>query len=128
MLEWWGYLLTGVGAAAVIKLVDNIIQWALQRKDKTEDRAEKRSEVDQQTQQERILKMEHNLQVVMEGQRYLLLDRIRELGLEYLSLGEVSFDEKRLLHQMHDVYHDKLCGNGDLEGLMIRVDELPLKK
>jgi hypothetical protein len=32
-----------------------------------------------------------------------------------------------MLHKMHNVYHDGLGGNGDLDSLMSNVDELPLK-
>lgn len=127
-MEWLGYLLTGAASAAVIKLVDNIIQWILSRKAKKEDRAEEKAESNEQIEKERIKSMETDLKAVMEGMRYILLDRIRYLGLTYLERGEITFDERRLLHMMHDVYHNPLHGNGDLNELIEEIDELPLKR
>lgn len=127
-MEWLGYLLTGAASAALIKLLDNIIQWKLARKAKKEDKAEERQENVCKANQLKIDKLEDAVQATITGQRYILLDRIRYLGLAYLQRGEASFDERRLLHQMHDVYHNSLNGNGDLDELMSEVDELPLKQ
>ena len=127
-MEWLGYLLTGAASAALIKLLDNIIQWKLARKAKKEDKAEERQENVCKANQLKIDKLEDAVQATITGQRYILLDRIRYLGLACLQRGEVSFDERRLLHQMHDVYHNSLNGNGDLDELMSEVDELPLKQ
>ena len=60
--------------------------------------------------------------------RYLMLDRIRHLGEKYLTAGEIDFDDRRLLNEMHDSYHNGLGGNGDLDILMQEVNRLPLKK
>lgn len=62
----------------------------------------------------------------MHGQKVSLLDRIQHLGRSYLKVGEIDFDDRRRLHQMHTAYHN-LGGNGDLDTLMEDVDELPLK-
>lgn len=127
-MEIIGYLLTGAASAAIIKLIDNCIQWHLNRKAKKEDKAEADAESQEKAEEERLDKIEQNIASVMEGQRYILLDRIRFLGLAYLQRGGISFDERRHLHQMHSVYHNKLNGNGDLDELMSEVDELPLTK
>lgn len=127
-MEWLGYLLTGAASAAVIKLVDNIIQWKLARKAKQEDKEEEMQKNVCKANQLKIDKLEESVQATITGQRFILLDRLRYLGLAYLQRGEISFDERRLLHQMHDVYHDTLHGNGDLDELMSEVDELPLKQ
>lgn len=127
-MEWLGYLLTGAASAAVIRLLDNVIQWKLNRKAKKEDKAEKQTEEEGKKNEERIKSMETVMLSLAEGMSYMLLDRIRHLGLAYLSRGEISFDERRLLRQMHDVYHNKLNGNGDLDELLKEVDELPLKQ
>lgn len=138
-LEILGYLLTGAAAAAVIKLIDNVVQWRLNRKAQKEDRAEakkekaaekaeEKQELVCQANQLRIDELEDTVNAIATGQRFILLDRIRYLGLSYISKGEISFDERRLLHQMHGVYHHELKGNGDLDELMSEVDELPLKQ
>lgn len=59
---------------------------------------------------------------------YVILDRIRYLGQVYIKDHEVDFDDRRLLNEMHDVYHNELGGNGDLDTLMREVNGLPLKQ
>lgn len=58
---------------------------------------------------------------------YVILDRIRYLGQVYMRDKEIDFDDRRLLNEMHDVYHNELGGNGDLDTLMKEVNHLPLK-
>ena len=58
---------------------------------------------------------------------YVILDRIRYLGQVYIKDGTIDFDDRRLLHEMHDVYHNGLGGNGDLDALMDEINRLPLK-
>ena len=57
-----------------------------------------------------------------------MYDRIRFLGQAYIAEGEIDFDDRRILRQMHTSYHNGLGGNGDLDALMEEVDSLPLKK
>lgn len=62
------------------------------------------------------------------GVKWLLYDRIRFLGLHYVETGAVDFDDRRILREMHNVYHIGLDGNGDLDQLMQAVDKLPIRK
>jgi hypothetical protein len=123
-----GYLLTGATAAAVVKLIDNLLQWFLTRKAKREDKEAAKKEENEKSAEQRIKDMEQSLNAVVEGQKYILLDRIRYLGCTYLKDGEVSFEDRRLLNMMHGVYHNGLGGNGDLDNLMEEVNDLPLKQ
>ena len=59
--------------------------------------------------------------------KWVIYDRIRHLGQTFIADGEVSFDDRRILNEMHKSYHDGLGGNGDLDVLMREVNELPLK-
>lgn len=61
------------------------------------------------------------------GLKWVLYDRIRFLGQHYISAGQVDFDDRRILNEMHKSYHDGLGGNGDLDVLMREVNALPLK-
>jgi len=56
-----------------------------------------------------------------------LYDRIRFVALSYIEEGEVDFDDRRILNDMHRSYHVGLNGNGDLDELMKQVNKLPLK-
>lgn len=127
-LELVGYLLTGAAAAAVIKLIDNLIIWWLNRHASKADKSDalkQKSYDDEKEWKKRTDEMIDNLTV---GVRVILMDRILYLGQRYIQDGEVDFDDRRLLHEMHNVYHTKLGGNGDLDALMDGVNNLPLKK
>ena len=68
------------------------------------------------------------LAALKQGMKWLLYDRIRFLGLAYIEDGAVDFDDRRVLREMHRVYHEGLGGNGDLAIIMRQVDDLPLKE
>ena len=68
-----------------------------------------------------------DIEALKAGQKWMLYDRIRFLGLRYISDGTVDFDDRRILTEMHKCYHDGLGGNGDLDNLMNEVNHLPLK-
>ena len=72
--------------------------------------------------------MEDKVNALVNADKYIMFDRIRYLGQKYVAEKEVDFDDRRILNQMHDVYHNELGGNGDLKELMDAVNALPLKK
>lgn len=121
-------VVTGVTGAAVIKLIDNVVQWKLQRKAVKEDRTldADRAEIKKIKQWEKD--MEDKVNALINADRYIMFDRIRYLGQKYVAEKEVDFDDRRILNQMHDVYHNELGGNGDLDKLMKAVNTLPLKQ
>lgn len=121
-------VVTGVTGAAVIKLIDNVVQWKLQRKATKEDRTldDDRAEIKKIKQWEKD--MEDKVNALINADRYIMFDRIRYLGQKYVAEKEVDFDDRRILNQMHDVYHNELGGNGDLDKLMKAVNTLPLKQ
>ena len=45
----------------------------------------------------------------------------------YRQAGEAELHDKQLLRQRHQVYHTGRGGNGDLDTLMERVDQLPVR-
>ena len=127
-MEIWNYLLTGASAAAVIKLIDNLIQWMLKRKAAKEGKTEAEADKQKKSEQERLEATVKKLDALKIGVRIILLDRIQHLGQAYIRDGEVDFDDRRRLNDMHSVYHSSLGGNGDLDVLMHEVNSLPLKK
>lgn len=120
----------GVGAA-VIKLIGDGLAWKRNRKAVKEDKAEQKKE-DAKKQaalhtEERLKTIETKTDAQSEALKYILYDRIRYLGQAYIAEGEVDFDDRRILNDMHRSYHNGLCGNGDLDALMAEVNRLPLK-
>lgn len=120
-------LLTGAAGAALIKLIDNIIQWRLNRKAQQEDKEAEKQEEAAEVTNEWMQHTTETISLLAEGQKCIMLDRIQYLCRAYLKDGEVDYDDRRRLHLMHDAYHD-LRGNGDLNVLMSEVDDLPLKE
>lgn len=68
------------------------------------------------------------IEALKTGLKWVLYDRIRHLGQHYISTGTVDFDDRRILNEMHQSYHDGLGGNGDLDTLMGEVNRLPLRQ
>lgn len=128
MENWILAITTGVTGAAVIKLIDNVVQWKLQRKAAKEDRTVEDGKAEIKIIKQWEKDMEDKVSALINADKFILFDRIRYLGQRYVADKEVDFDDRRILNQMHDVYHDELGGNGDLKELMQAVNALPLKK
>jgi len=61
------------------------------------------------------------------GIRVILKDRIRFLCTRYIEQGWIYEDELEDLVKMHECYHKALHGNGYLDGLMNRVQNLEIR-
>lgn len=57
----------------------------------------------------------------------LMRDRIKSLAQDYLKRETISFEDRKLIHDMWDTYHTIWGGNGDLNLLMEAIDELQLE-
>lgn len=113
-------VLTGGFAVSIVNLVRDIIMWKKNRKAQKEDKEEQKIE-------ERLKAIENITSTLASANKYILYDRIRFLGQAYIKDGEIDFDDRRILNDMHAVYHNGLGGNGDLDNLMKAVNALPLK-
>ena len=56
--------------------------------------------------------------------RALLRERIRYLCKVHIAAGEISYTDRGDLISMHDVYHNELGGNGNLDAEMDEVMKL----
>ena len=124
-------ILTGGVAAAGVKLIDNLIQWWLERrsrkKDATEEAQRKEEEAKKAALDAQKCAGTELLHATADGVKWMLYDRIKYLGTRYIDDASVDFNDRRLLHEMHKVYHYGLHGNGDLDLIMDAVDALPTK-
>lgn len=118
--------------AAVVKAIDNWLSWRRERKAKHEDDDLAKKE---QTINDRLEKIEQKtedsrktLESLTDGMKYIIYDRIRHIGQAHINAGEIDFDDRRILNNMHHCYHYGLGGNGDLDKLVQEVNNLPLKK
>ena len=123
MIPWKEILLAVVSGslgAAIVKLFGDSLAFKRERKAKKEDT----KTIDMSEWQKKVDKQ---LAALCEAQKLAMYDRIRYLGQEYIKHGEIEFDDRRVLNDMHNSYHCGLGGNGDLDKLMKTVNELPLK-
>ena len=110
MIEIIIAVLGGSALSALITQVGNYISDRRKRKDAVEDKTEDKDAA------------------LKQGIKLLLADKIQYLGLRYIEEGEVTFSNKKMLNEMHSVYHNGLGGNGDYDDLMEEFNELPLKR
>lgn len=120
-MEYLLAILTGGVAVAVVEGIKEYLRWKRERKAKKEDR--EAVNLDSWRKQ-----TDDKIDALVESQKFQLYYSIKTLGQKYIAEGEVDFDDRRILRQMHDSYHSGLNGNGDLDSLMEEVDKLPLKK
>lgn len=124
MSEWikilLGILGGGIGVE-IIKAIAGRFDWNRKRKAEKEDR----DVLDADTE---IRNIKKQVAAICDGMKFILYDRIRYLGHEYIADGYIDFDDRRILNSMHDSYHNGLGGNGDLDILMGEVNRLPLRK
>lgn len=114
-------ILSGGTIVAIVEGIREYLTWKRNRKAAAEDKENLDTD-------KRLEKMERQVEALVEGQKYILYDRIRFLGQSYIADGEIDFDDRRVLNDMHKSYHSGLGGNGDLDILMKEVNNLPLKK
>lgn len=101
-----------LGGSAVAALINAIAAGIRQRRDRKYSKTDGKDK---------------DLEALKAGLKWVIYDRIRFLGHQYTNAGNVDFDDRRILNEMHKCYHDGLGGNGDLDNLMRAVNELPLK-
>ena len=90
--------LTGSGVSSIVVVL-------LQRKWAKQDRRDDR------------------IDALVKSNKVLMVDRVRELGKQYIANGEIHLEDKENLREMYIAYKD-LGGNGHLETVMSEVNHL----
>ncbi len=140
MSDFWKTVVTitvsfifGGGGLALIELLREKWRFKAERQAVKEDRKEEKAdEISKLSKQVEELSLKESetakmLNTLREAQKCILLDRIMYLGQVYIKAGEIDFDDRRRLREMHKAYHMGLKGNGDADAIMRAVDELPLR-
>ena len=123
----------GAGGLALIEWARERWKFKAERKAKKEDRQEEKvDKIEELTKTVNAVHKEQEeqsqqLDALRDAMKCVLLDRIIYLGQSYIEAGEVDFDDRKRLRDMHTSYHKGLNGNGDADAIMKAVDELPLK-
>lgn len=69
-----------------------------------------------------------NKSAMAQAVQMLLYTDIKISCEEFIALGKISSDDLEVLVKKHKIYHDKLKGNGYLDTLMNKVQQLPITK
>ena len=121
------FLSGGGVAVGIIGILKDKLNFKRQRQAEIEDREYKKII----EQQEQIIawqiKADDKINAQGEGIKFLLYDKIKNIGQQYIADKEITFDERKNFHAVHEVFHDKLGGNGDFKEMMNDIDKLPLK-
>ena len=128
-MEWGTAILAFVSGAtgvAIVNAIFGVWKWKAERKAKIEDRADEDLSARVEELASKQQEAGEQLAALHDGLKCILLDRIIYLGQSYINHGEVSFDDRKRLRDMHNSYHDGLGGNGDADAIMSSVDSLPL--
>ena len=70
-------------------------------------------------------KRDDRIDCLVAAQKVVMVDRIRYLGAKYISLHEITLEDKENLHDMHKAYRG-LGGNGHLDTVMEEVEKIPV--
>ena len=118
-MQGWELIIASGIIGLVFTFGQQLIMWKLNRKAAKEDRAQTHIE-------ERINALEEKVDSLSIGQKSILHDRIKWLGMGYIAARAIDIDDRRDLIEMHRAYHAN-GGNGNLDRLMEEVEKLPLK-
>lgn len=123
-----GLLGTGIGAG-VMAIVQKVLDRKWAKEDKHEAKTDKLDEYNKHLDKidTKLDKAIDEIGHVKAANKSILSDRIKSLGTQYLDAGEIGFEDRRNLHNLHDAYHNHSGGNGDYDILMRDIDNLPLK-
>lgn len=113
-------VLSGGAAAALIKLLDNVIVKLMDRKgvSKTARLEDIKKSVDSATSS--IEKVADEQKHIGNGVRILMSERLNSMFLDVLNKNEITLSERKEMLNMHDIYHS-LGGNGDYDELLKRI-------
>jgi hypothetical protein len=95
-------ILGGGISAALVSGAVQVVMWRLNRSAQKEDKTD-------------------DIRVAL---RIILQDRIRYLCKKYIEADEVDYDDYKDLKAMHEIYQEKLNGNGVFDALIAKVDAL----
>lgn len=119
---------TGFGAGLVV-IIQKILERKWAKDDRNEAKEDKLDKLEKKLEEmdQKLQELSDDVGHVKNADRAILSDRIKWLGTKYLEAAEIDFEDRRILNQLHDAYHNDCNGNGDFKNLMEDVNELPLK-
>lgn len=119
---------TGFGAGLVV-IIQKMIERKWAKDDRDEAKEDKLDKLEKKLEEmdKKLEELSKDVGHLKTAEKASLSDRIKWLGTRYLEAGEIEFEERQVMHQLHDAYHNHCGGNGDYDILMQDIDELTLK-
>ena len=68
-------------------------------------------------------KKDDRIDAIVSAQKVTMIDRVRHLGKQYISDGEIHLEDKENIKEMYDAYKG-LGGNGHLDQIMSEIEKL----
>lgn len=123
-----GVLGAGIGAG-IMTIIQMFIKRKWSKEDKQEEKEDKLAALTAQLEDvnKKLDALSQDVGHVKIANQSILSDRIQWLGTRYLEDGEIDFEDRRILKNLHNSYHDHCGGNGDFDELMKDIYALPLK-
>lgn len=125
-------VIAGSTGAAVIKLIDNVVQWHLKRKDAKDAKAEEETTEAQQVRtdaHEELLAHERwakdQLEKVCDCVAILAIEQLTWTCKHVIHDKEITLGDRQRIHAMYAKAH-AIGVNGDLKDLLSLINELPL--
>lgn len=112
--------------AAIVKLIDNIIQWKLNRRAKVEDEETEEQRAAREAEAKRKSEIETKLDAIADCVAILSIDRLQNCCKVAIHEEAISLMDRQRIHAMYTKAH-VIGVNGDLKDLLELVDKLPLK-
>lgn len=125
-------IFAGATGAASIKLIDNVVQWFLTRKDKKDAAKDQKEAAKAKQKSDTMIALESYI-VHADDQFKLISDCVAILAIEQLTWTckqaihnkQISLGDRQRIHAMYTKAH-AIGVNGDLTDLLTIIDELPL--
>jgi hypothetical protein len=108
----------GAAAGAFVTGVFGLVVWALNRHAAKKDREYAEEREDDKKADDRLDRVEEAIEALITAERQSYYCRIKSLGKEYISRGEITTEEFEDFLALHKIYHDTLGGNGFLDALV----------
>lgn len=118
-------IFAGATGAAIIKLIDNVVQWFLTRKDK-KDAAKAKQKSDTMIALEAYIEhADKQFELICDCVAILAIEQLTWTCKQAIHNKQISLGDRQRIHAMYTKAH-AIGVNGDLTDLLTIVDELPL--
>lgn len=118
-------IFAGATGAAIIKLIDNVVQWFLTRKDKKDAAKTKQKSDTMVALESHIVHADDQFKLISDCVAILAIEQLTWTCKQAIHNKQISLGDRQRIHAMYTKAH-AIGVNGDLTDLLTLIDELPL--